>query len=232
MDVDPLGKVKSANFDHKISNHLYNLIKKRFSIVEEGIKRIESITNIKFPYFYIEPNLIVSYSEIEFSEYGILYARTIPIVDIEGKLDIVVQISAPLIAYGQKSSIFAILGHEFLHYLHFLSKITRMEIVSDDRIDSIYQGIYEDMTHLLDANRVFRNDNTFLRNIIEKFEYGFNDTNLQNKVIKQWIKEGLPITKLTIKDNNTKIPIQSIMNFSINTDLKKKLAILENTNYR
>jgi hypothetical protein len=107
-----------------------------------------------------------------------------------------------------------------------------MEIVSDDRIDSIYQGIYEDMTHLLDANIVFGNDNTFVRNIIEKFEYGFNDTTLQNKVLQQWIKEGLPITKLTIKDNNIKIPIKSIMNFSINSDLKEKLAILDNTTYR
>ena len=232
MDVDPLYKVKSANFDHKISNHLYNLIIKRFSIVKEGIKHIERITNIKFPFFYIEPNLIVSYSQIEFSEYGILYARTIPIVDIEGKLDIVVQITAALIAYGQESSIFAILGHEFLHYLHFLSKITRMEIVSDDRIDSIYQAIYEDMTPLLDANIVFGNDNTFLRNIIEKFEYGFQDISLQKKVIQQWIKEDLPITKLTLKDNNIKIPIKSIINFSINSDLKEKLAILDNTNYR
>jgi hypothetical protein len=232
MDVDPLYKVKSANFDHKISNHLYNLIIKRFSIVKERIKHIERITNIKFPFFYIEPNLIVSYSQIEFSEYGILYARTIPIVDIEGKLDIVVQITAALIAYGQESSIFAILGHEFLHYLHFLSKITRMEIVSDDRIDSIYQAIYEDMTPLLDANIVFGNDNTFLRNIIEKFEYGFQDISLQKKVIQQWIKEDLPITKLTLKDNNIKIPIKSIINFSINSDLKEKLAILDNTNYR
>jgi hypothetical protein len=107
-----------------------------------------------------------------------------------------------------------------------------MEIVSDDRIDSIYQGIYEDMTHLLDANIVFGNDNTFLRNIIEKFEYGFKDTSLQNKVIQQWIKEGLPITKLTIKDNNIKIPIKSIMNFYINSDFKENLAILDNTNYR
>jgi hypothetical protein len=52
MDVDPLDKVKSANFDHKITNHIYTLIIKRFSIVKEGIKHIESITNIKFPYFY------------------------------------------------------------------------------------------------------------------------------------------------------------------------------------
>ena len=88
------------------------------------------------------------------------------------------------------------------------------------------------MTHLLDANRVFGNDNTFLRNIIEKFEYGFNDTSLQNKVIQPWIKEGLPITKLTIKDNPIKISIKSIMNFSINSNLKEKLALLDNTNYR
>jgi hypothetical protein len=63
-----------------------------------------------------------------------------------------------------------------------------MEIVSDDRIDSVYQGIYEDMTHLLDANIVFGNDNTFLKNIIEKFEYGFNDTSLQTKVIQNGLR--------------------------------------------
>jgi hypothetical protein len=88
------------------------------------------------------------------------------------------------------------------------------------------------MTHLLDANIVFGNGNTFLRNIIEKFEYGFQDISLQRKVIQQWIKEDLPITKLTLKDNNIKIPIKSIINFSINSDLKEKLAILDNTNYR
>lgn len=107
-----------------------------------------------------------------------------------------------------------------------------MEIVTDNRIDSIHQEIYEDMTHLFDANLVFRNDITFLKNIIEKFEYGFHDTILENKVIKQWINERLPITKITIKDNNIKIPITSILNFSINSGLKEKLAILENANYR
>lgn len=40
------------------------------------------------------------------------------------------------------------------------------------------------------------------------------------------------ITKITIKDNNIKIPIKSILNFSINSGLKEKLAILENANYR
>lgn len=78
-----------------------------------------------------------------------------------------------------------------------------MEIVSDDRIDSIYQGIYEDMTYLLDANIVFGNDNTFLRNIIKKFESAFM-IQFKRKVIQQWIKENLPITKLTLKDNNIK----------------------------
>jgi len=57
--------------------------------------------------------------------------------------------------------------------------IFRMEIVTDNRIDSIHQEIYEDMTHLFDANLVFRNDITFLKNIIEKFEYGFHDTILE-----------------------------------------------------
>ena len=48
-------------------------------------------------------------------EFGILFARTIP-VWFEEKFQVVIQISAPLVAYGLKGTIHAILAHEFLHF--------------------------------------------------------------------------------------------------------------------
>jgi len=70
MEIDPLYKVKLGYLDNQISNKLYNLISKGFTIVKEGVSRIEYTTNIKFPFFYIEPNLIVSYSSLDVTEYG------------------------------------------------------------------------------------------------------------------------------------------------------------------
>jgi hypothetical protein len=227
MELDPLYKVKLAYLDNQISNKLYNLIFKGFAIVKEGICRIEYSTNIKFPFFYIEPNLIVSYSSLDLAEYGILFARTIPILDLEDKLNIIIQVMAPLLAYGTKSSIYAILGHEFLHYLHLLSKIIRMEIVSDTQSNNFYEYVYEDLNHLVDPNKIFHNDKILLKSIKNKFEHGFKDSPLENRVVQKWVNVGLPIKIIKLEDNNIKIPVEYILNFSPNSELREKLASLE-----
>src|ERR671911_108393 len=179
MEIDPLYKVKLGYLDNQISNKLYNLIFKGFTIVKEGIRRIEYTTNIKFPFFYIEPNLLVSYSSLDVTEYGVLFARTIPIIGLDNQLNIIIQIMAPLVAYGTKRSIYAILGHEFLHY------------------------------------------------ITNKFEDGFKDSTLEKKVVQKWVNAGLPIRKIKIEDNNIKIPVEYILNFSLNPKLREKLMSLE-----
>ncbi len=228
MELDPLYKVKLAYLDNRISNKLYDLIFKGFAIVKEGIYRIEDSTNIKFPFFYIEPNLIVSYSSLDLAEYGLLFARTIPILDLENKLNIIIQVMAPLLAYGTKSSIYAILGHEFLHYLHLLSKITRMDIVSDNQSNNFYECIYEDLNHLVDPKKVFHNDKILLNYITNKFGYGFKDSTLENKVVQKWVHVGLPIKIIKLEDNNIKIPVEYILNFSLNSQLSEKLTSLGN----
>jgi hypothetical protein len=228
MELDPLYKVKLAYLDNRISNKLYDLIFKGFAIVKEGIYRIEDSTNIKFPFFYIEPNLIVSYSSLDLAEYGLLFARTIPILDLENKLNIIIQVMAPLLAYGTKSSIYAILGHEFLHYLHLLSKITRMDIVSDNQSNNFYECIYEDLNHLVDPKKVFHNDKILLNYITNKFGYGFKDSTLENKVVQKWVNVGLPIKIIKLEDNNIKIPVEYILNFSLNSQLSEKLTSLGN----
>jgi hypothetical protein len=58
-------------------------------------------------------------------------------MDLDNKLNIIIQIIVPLVSYGTKSSIYAILGHEFLYYLYLLYKINRINIVSDNRCNNI-----------------------------------------------------------------------------------------------
>ena len=76
--MDPLQKVYEAFDSNLLPNYEFNLINKRFSLVLEGIARIEKASGIRFPIAYIEPSIILSSATNSF-DYGILFARTIPV---------------------------------------------------------------------------------------------------------------------------------------------------------
>ena len=117
--MEPLQKVYEAYATNLLPKHEFDLINKRFSLVLEGIARIEKASGIRFPVAYVEPSAVLSSATNSF-DYGILFARTIPIFS-NNSIQIIIQISAPLVAYGLKGTIHAILAHEFLHYLELTS---------------------------------------------------------------------------------------------------------------
>ena len=75
---------------------------KRFPLVIEGIKRVEEASGLNYPYYYAEPNLVIS-PAVEFTEIGILFARTIPVVDAHKQLHVVVQINRPLFPMASRA---------------------------------------------------------------------------------------------------------------------------------
>ncbi len=127
--MDPLVRLREAHAKKIIPDDVYDLTVKRFPIVVAGINRIEKASGIKFPVAYVEPSLVMSSPHPNSYEFGILFARTIPVM-FEEKFQVVIQISAPLIAYGLKGTIHAILAHEFLHFLELIRKISKMELLS------------------------------------------------------------------------------------------------------
>jgi hypothetical protein len=44
-----------------------------------------------------------------------------------------------------------------------------------------------------------------LKYITNKFEHGFKDSTLENRVVQKWVNGGLPIKIIKITDNNIKI---------------------------
>ena len=98
MVFNSLQKVDDALNSGQLPKKTYDLILNRYEIVTNGIKRIENAARLKYPYYYVEPNLVISISQVEFSQFGILFARTIPVVNEQRQLNIVIQLTAPLIA--------------------------------------------------------------------------------------------------------------------------------------
>jgi len=223
-DIDPLALVKQYLLDKKIDERTYELIIDKMRVVEEGIKRIERKTSIDYPNYFIEPNLLVATSDIEYQQYSILYARTIPFCTTENRIKIVIQLSAPLVMYGLKGTLYAVLAHEFLHYLNILKNIINLEVTSDNVSDTLYENSFSDNERTLDLTKVFRRD-IYLQNVVnKKFVNGFNDSKLDKRAESFWIKKKLPIQKIMIGDNFIKLPFSALANTVVDDSLKNEIS--------
>ena len=224
--MDPLFKVREAYENNIIPEGVFELIKKRFDLIVSGINRIEKASEVNFPIAYVDPSIVISKSKS--FQYGILFARTIPF-EYKKKINVMIQISAPLVAYGLKGTIHAILAHEFLHYLELISRISNMEILSDEISGNLFENVFTDNTKLFKPQSVF-NDKTLISHITKRFPLGFHDYKLEAKTENFWIKKNLPVTNLTLDSNTTKISSSSLSKVKIESKLLQKLKQFEQKN--
>lgn len=225
VQLDPLLRVNQAYKNGILPDKVYSLILERFEIALEGIDRIEKASGINFPLAYIEPSIIISQPNTGSFDYGILFARTMPIVTNDS-VEIIIQITAPLVAYGLKGTIHAILAHEFLHYLELVNRISKMGMVSDEISGNLFESMYADTTRLFEPRAVL-NDKTLLLHITKKFPEGFHDYKLEDKVLKHWIQKKLPAINIALDTNVIKIPANVLAKTKIDSTLAKKLEQIE-----
>ena len=223
--MDPLIRLKTAHSEGLIPDDVFNLTMKRFPLIINGIDRIEKASGIQHPIAYVEPSLIISAPDPNSYEYGILFARTLPVM-FDDKFQVVIQISAPLIAYGLKGTIHAILAHEFLHFLELIRKISKMDLLSDEVSGNLFENVYSDETRLFEPRVVF-NDRTLLTHITKRFPAGFRDHKLEDKVIKFWADKNLPKTNISLDNNTVKLSAESLSNIKISSSFISKIDQLQ-----
>ena len=225
--MNPLQKLSQSLENGVIPESTYELIQKRFHLVSDGIMRIEKASSIKYPIMYVEPSILISGSTNSL-DVGILYARTIPLI-VHDSIHVVIQISAPLVAYGLKGTIHAILAHEFLHYLELVTRLSKTELLSDEISSNLFENVYSDNTRLLEPRSVF-NDNTLISHITKKFPSGFRDHKLEDKVIKFWIEQKLPVSKISLDTNTVKLNATQLSNIKLDELLLQQLEIIKTKN--
>jgi hypothetical protein len=227
MTFDPLRKVQAATDSGLIPEKIYNRITSRFHLVRRGISRVERAARIRYPVYYVSPNLVISTSESELAQFGILFARTIPVITDGKHLNIVVQITAPLVAFGLLGTIHAVLAHEFMHYLNLLSRIIKMNVISDEISGTLFEENYTDHAHLLPTRAVFGSDPALVEHIVRKFPAGLSDRRLEHKVTTEWIDKGLPTSEIAMDANIVRIPVEVIASIDLDRGLKDKIFELE-----
>lgn len=217
--------MKEAHLKGLIPDDVYNLVVERFPVTVDGINRIEKASGIRYPTAYVEPSIIISTPHPNSYEFGILFARTIPVF-FDDKFHVVIQISAPLVAYGLKGTIHAILAHEFLHFLELMRKISKMDLLSDEITGNLFESVYADETRLFEPKAVFK-DRTLLDHITKRFPAGFRDHKLEEKVIKFWLEKNLPKINISLDANTVKLSAESLSKIKIDPAFLHKLDQLE-----
>ena len=217
--------MKEARLQGLIPDDVYDLVVKRFPIAVEGINRIEKASGIRYPTAYVDPAIVISSPNPNSYEFGILFARTIPVF-FDDKFHVVIQISAPLIAYGLKGTIHAILAHEFLHFLELTRKISKMDLLSDEITGNLFESVYADEGRLFEPKAVFK-DRTLLDHITKRFPAGFRDYKLEDKVMKFWIEKNLPKINISLDANTVKLSAESLAKIKLDPVFLQRIAQLE-----
>jgi|TARA_B100000315_G_scaffold138603_1_gene127685 hypothetical protein len=200
-------------------------IKARVKYVKDGISRIEKASGITYPPYNIRPMILLSESEVELGQRGVIYARVIPEEGPAGLL-ISIELSAPLVAFGLKGTIHAVLAHEFMHYVELVRKFTTLDILSDETVGTLHETIYSDYERLYEPKWLFQ-DRGLIRLLNSRFLDGLVDDRLNKNTLKKWVQKDLPSKILPPDANVVRIPIASILRTNFDPLLKNRLEELE-----
>ena len=83
--------IEDARGSARIPEKIYQRIEERFHIVMDGINRIEHASGLKYPYYYVLPELVLVSSSVEYDQVGIFFARTIPTIGLNNTLRVALQ---------------------------------------------------------------------------------------------------------------------------------------------
>ncbi|HEY4700183.1 MAG TPA: hypothetical protein VIH27_07465 [Nitrososphaerales archaeon] len=219
--MNPLFKFELPEASQALPKATVKIIKNRIKYINEGVSKVEKASGLSYPPYYVEPALLVSSSSTEIGQLGVLYAR-ICIEDGIGGVQIWVQLSAPLVAYGLRSTINAVLAHEFMHYVELVRKFASLDIISDEVSSTLHQALYSDYEKLFEPKWLFK-DKSLIKNINTKFSDGLVDEQLNRKTVKNWVEKNLPTINIPPDANVVRIPVMSIMRTNFDPLLKNRI---------
>jgi len=220
--MNPLFRLDQALQSGDIPGGIHELVKGRFGLVSSGIERVQRAAGMDYPVVYVEPSAVVTAPDPNTMQYGILFARTVP-VRFDGAMRVVVQVSAPLVAYGLKGAVHAILAHEFLHYLELIHRASRMDIVSDEVASSMFENVHADGGRLFEPGAAL-GDRTLVSHITRRFPAGFRDARLEDKTVRLWINRGLPRTVVSLDSNTARLSAADVSAVRVAPETASRLA--------
>lgn len=206
--MDPLVLLDQAVAQEKVPRAIATKVRRKMNTVVGAVQRVEKASGLKYPPYYVEPSLPCSKTGAEYGQMGVLFARVIP-TTVTGRVVILVQFSAALIAYGTKATIEAVAAHEFTHYVDLVRKLSTKNIASDEVVTTLFEASFKDAEHTVPPKQLF-SEKALVSLISRKFKADLVDASLSRKAEDQWVAKDLPIHWVSPEENRLKVPMAMI----------------------
>ena len=206
--MDPLILLDQAVAQEKVPRALATRVRKRMTILQGAVERVEKASGLRYPPYYVEPVLPVSKSGGEYGQMGVLFARVVP-TTVTGSVVILVQFTAALVAYGTKGTIEAVAAHEFTHYVDLVRKLSTTNVASDEVATTLYEASFADAERTVPPKLLF-SERPLVALVSRKFKNDLTDPALNKKVGDSWIAKNLPIHWVGPEENRVSLPITAV----------------------
>lgn len=207
--MDPFVLLDQSVSQGRLKPALVAKVKSRSKYLAAAVERTQKASGLSYPPYYIEPSLPLATTSVEYGSVGALYARVIPAVH-QGSLTIIVQFTAPLILYGLKGTIEAVVAHEFTHYVDLVRRFSQMQVSSDERASTLFEAEYADEGRVADPAVIFSGDKRLAALVKKKFPSGLVDEKLNEKVSRGWIDKGMPARRVSPEENVVNVSVSAI----------------------
>lgn len=223
--MDPLILLDQAVAQEKVPRALAKKVRLRMKIVQQSIERVERASDLRYPQYYIEPNLPVSKGGAEYGQMGVYFARVIP-TTATGKLMILVQFTAALVAYGTKRTLDAVVAHEFTHYVDLVRRFAKSGIMSDEVATSFFEASFADSERTIPAKLLY-SDPALVGLLTRKFKPELSDPVLNKRVSESWVAKGLPVRLVGLEANRVKLDMSVIAAARFDPKVMKRASEIE-----
>jgi len=224
--ADPFVLVDQFAAQGKLKPALVAKVKARGSYLSGAVGRVEKATGLRYPPYYVEPTLPLAVTSVEYGSVGAFFARVIPTA-FEGKISIIIQFTAPLLLFGTKGTIEAVAAHEFTHYVDLVRRLSKMSIVSEERVSTLFEAGYADEERVLSPSKVFAKDKPLARLVNKKFTPNLTDAKLDEKVSKGWMAKGQPTRRVTTEENNVRLDMAMVARTRFDQTLLERIRAME-----
>jgi len=223
--VDPLLVINQAESQGRIPKPIALKVRVRMRYLLGAVDRVERASGLAYPPYYVEPTLPVTSAGAEYGQTGVLFARVIP-ATAAGRLSIIVQFTAALVAFSPKGTLEAVAAHEFTHYVDLVRRLRSSNVLSDERATTMFEASYADTERTVPPSLVFA-DRALVALVRKKFRNGLSDSSLSRKVEQNWVAKNLPVRNVAIDDNVVKLGMDAVAAARYDPSLLQKISQIE-----
>ena len=223
--MDPLILLDQAVAQEKVPRAIAKKVRLKMKYVLGAVERVEKASGLRYPPYYVEPTLPLSKGGGDFGQMGVLFARVIP-TTVTGSVVILVQFTAPLVAYGTKGTIEAVAAHEFTHYVDLVRRLSTKNVASDEVATTLYEASFADAERTVPPRLLF-SERALVALVSRKFKNDLTDPALTKKVGEAWIAKNLPIRWIGPEENRVKLPMEAVAGTRFDPAVVSRVAELE-----